>query len=945
MIDYISLLDEEEIKIIPELISGKAFKLLFQRNSEGFAKIKPGFRPSMISSNEAVSLAIKHIKRPFISSFINHSIDRWMKEIQESLDDMKARSIENDEALALTLMDSYFCDNIELYFKLIGKKTDDSYIEKLRSVAEKKQKEEKMKALETENEKTVTKDEVEVLTKQLTALNQQLKDNEDMYKSQLQSVQDDNASIKKALEDANQRIHELQYDKQKTESELANLKARVRVDDSEDVAEVASVDDYDYISLCEVQPVDYTGMSMMLRLADVGRNGSFEIFHEDEEQPKRFGNRNRLFNKNGPTEAGTIGVWKWRAKPNNSDPSKDFIESDFIPDVNPIEIVSIPDCKTEDDLLERIKNGVDVELTTPRILISVYLTKGQYVGFLCKRRDFQQSGLRIKLSDAVMSLPRYDFSIKDTIRFANGRTFYRSISIGIPSDVTNIRNPFDIVKTVIISRNSWQVFKQTGKTRSEWKSMRELLEGMDTVSVIDDIVHAANCSYKSAQIMLDDFIKCAEEYIDGNSIEDSIIAAVIAAKPDLMERCKSIIMEDWISDNLTAIEDAEKTIESLKKQIEAAKEELEKEKERGKAIILQQKGKAEEELLAIRTEHDSLVASAQELRDEINAKEQLAIEVEKSVEKRIRHAQANAADFIAELAFIPQSATKWDVQNDDSGIVHFSSGMDLSSEEIEKNKSWQDTLETISYELIDAGVATDFARPLAAYMYAAYLTRCPLIMVGPNSNAIVDAFSGSIFGRTAATLDCTDKYCARSVNECLSSSDDIIKIVNPFSSGWVNRVPEIMSKNSGKHFFAVYPFSEDILIEPKSLYSYMLPIFTELFIEKAPTGRIIGGKPADAYKEFSIVEGKKSHGKLLVEMHASLLIRTRIQTLLSNMHAMLGDQNSDYDVLFALFPFAYATMQMPLLINAIKNEGKKMLSVSKDLLETLVGMYGVNEQI
>ena len=84
MIDYISLLDEEEIKIIPELISGKAFKLLFQRNSEGFAKIKPGFRPSMISSNEAVSLAIKHIKRPFISSFINHSIDRWMKEIQES---------------------------------------------------------------------------------------------------------------------------------------------------------------------------------------------------------------------------------------------------------------------------------------------------------------------------------------------------------------------------------------------------------------------------------------------------------------------------------------------------------------------------------------------------------------------------------------------------------------------------------------------------------------------------------------------------------------------------------------------------------------------------------------------------------------------------------------------------------------------------------------------
>ena len=125
----------------------------------------------------------------------------------------------------------------------------------------------------------------------------------------------------------------------------------------------------------------------------------------------------------------------------------------------------------------------------------------------------------------------------------------------------------------------------------------------------------------------------------------------------------------------------------------------------------------------------------------------------------------------------------------------------------------------------------------------------------------------------------------------------------------------------------------------------MFPIFTELFIERVPTGRIIGGKPADAYEEFSIVEGKKSHGKLLVEMHAPLLVRTRIQSLLSNMHAMLGDQNSDYDVLFALFPLAFATMQVPLLINAIKNEEKKTLSVSKDLLETIVGMYGVNEQI
>ena len=61
------------------------------------------------------------------------------------------------------------------------------------------------------------------------------------------------------------------------------------------------------------------------------------------------------------------------------------------------------------------------------------------------------------------------------------------------------------------------------------------------------------------------------------------------------------------------------------------------------------------------------------------------------------------------------------------------------------------------------------------------------------------------------------------------------------------------------------------------------------------------------------------------------------------MHAMLNNQNTDYDVLFALLPYAFATMQMPQLLNAIKSEEKKNLSVSKELLDTIVGMYGGNE--
>lgn len=80
-----------------------------------------------------------------------------------------------------------------------------------------------------------------------------------------------------------------------------------------------------------------------------------------------------------------------------------------------------------------------------------------------------------------------------------------------------------------------------------------------------------------------------------------------------------------------------------------------------------------------------------------------------------------------------------------------------------------------------------------------------------------------------------------------------------------------------------------------------------------------------------------------MEMHTSLLIRTRMQNILSNMHDMLQDKNADYDVIFALLPYAYATMQASLILDAIQDEDNKKLSVSKDILELIEGLYGENE--
>lgn len=56
---------------------------------------------------------------------------------------------------------------------------------------------------------------------------------------------------------------------------------------------------------------------------------------------------------------------------------------------------------------------------------------------------------------------------------------------------------------------------------------------------------------------------------------------------------------------------------------------------------------------------------------------------------------------------------------------------------------------------------------------------------------------------------------------------------------------------------------------------------------------------------------------------------------------MLQDKNADYDVIFALLP--YATMQASLILDAIQDEDNKKLPVSKDILELIEGLYGENE--
>ena len=130
-----------------------------------------------------------------------------------------------------------------------------------------------------------------------------------------------------------------------------------------------------------------------------------------------------------------------------------------------------------------------------------------------------------------------------------------------------------------------------------------------------------------AKKQLDEFITVANQYIDGDSIEDSVIEAIIVTDERLMTKCKKILKNDWEEENKKEIVQKHKEIDLLNNEL----------------------AKGKEQLNEINSDKEKYEGEVQNFRKELEAKEQLAEDVEKEVSKRIREAQSNAAAFIAEM--------------------------------------------------------------------------------------------------------------------------------------------------------------------------------------------------------------------------------------------------------------------------------------------------------
>ncbi|SFX40164.1 hypothetical protein [Ruminococcus sp. XPD3002] len=888
-------LNKDEIDFLINTIGIENIRKQFQKNPRGLQRITP-LRAKSLSADQIRTLVHNNLSEDFIYGFFQSNTEDIVRQIDERVSKKEKDITDKNKAIIIVLAESLFKDNVPIYYKLKEKTINDDYL-KLVSLIVKSPK--LVKDLSSEKDDNDLSDQIEKLTKQLEEKETLIESGNERMKHLQKETDQKVTDISKQLDEANTAILSLQ-------SELNTLKA------AEQIPEEDIDDGYTYHSLCEVF-TDYNGKVWLKRLADIEKNRIIP-FECDEFKPRLFGNRNKLYHKNGPVSSGTIGIWAWNATENWNDPSTDYIVTSFSYDILAIQIIEIQGIHNTVDIINSIKNGIKIAASSTNFLFAMKNSENGYKGVLCSTKNSVIENGILKLKNECYSIDEYSFNEDDTIEL-DGKMFYKYLKLkGIPKTI-KLYDPIKIVTDIVLKRASWNVIKQKGVSKNTWKICRDYITELPQDDLYKEICDACKCSESEAKQYVTLLIENAETYINNDNVENDIIANIIPKHPELIEKCKELIYHDWEAENEERIAAANEKLLTLEKDISDKKNEYD----------------------SVKKEHDQLSSELRTISDEIADNKKLASDVEEQIKKKIDDARKNAAEFISQMAFVAPINSKASILPKS----YYSSGSHLGSEGIEEYDDMNSLHALISEELQNAGVSSKFRDSLAAYLYSAYLTHTPVLLAGPCGKSIANAFSAAINARLAGVLNCSNSYERNALTEVMDSDDKVIIIENPFSSEWVYSIMELINMQD-KFFILVTPFIEDLSIEPKGLLNYVLPIFTELFVDSEPTNAFVGSIPS---KDYMPTLGKNGSNRI----NSQLLSKMRISSLaVKKMCSVISQAASIYeisegtDLVYVLLPCAYITGKEELLLEAIHNQKNVLSKAAPEyikLVENYLGEY------
>lgn len=678
--------------------------------------------------------------------------------------------------------------------------------------------------------------------------------------------------------------------------------------------------DKQWFSLCKVNRPDKNKKIWLRRIAD-SINGVLIRPDFDENKEKVSDNRFFLFREDGPDTADVFGFWEWKERISESGCL--FSDSHYIDQVIPVEIYIIDTLPTLSEVVDSLRSGIHVPAYLHNMVIFAVQKGNTIEGVLCEMKDFISrpgNEVYIKLKSDIYTLPYYQFNENDIFTWKN-RKIYKQAKLCEATKRIPVVNLSDTIKQLLIESMQWPIFKAQGISKPTLQSIKQVIHSIPNSTIAEKISESYNLSISDAQNCIDQFLQSVDDYIDVTDVDSTLVVQMLNSHSGLKENLYSIAEEKWHEEHTIEIQKANEEVSNIYSE---AKQKL-AQAEQNLLEVQQSVSEAKEQRQSVLDEISVARNQLYEIQAEIEKRIEIGNETVTAIRAKIADAQKDMAGFIADLSiFMPQAvalppsentAKTWKYECAKDGVY--------SEEEIELAYTWNEEYNALSQNLANSlGIEATFGAMLAAFLYSAHINNIPLLVAGPGGTEIANALSVSLYSKDAGHLTLGNEYDYDIVDEMQKNSEPVVSIGNMFGKGWSDTLPQAFSSLKMQVIWT-HPTAEDLPIEPKGLYNYMLPVLSESFIGMLPAQTLWPGKrPQKNFKAFASPLQKPLKLAAFKRLGLSKLILKKLTLVLCDAKELLGNPSADKDieVLMGLLPLCVVTGKTDVLKDVIEAE-------------------------
>ncbi len=695
------------------------------------------------------------------------------------------------------------------------------------------------------------------------------------------------------------------------------------------------MNEFHAVSLCEVTQINNPKLPNLKRIADYSEKAdSFHLFYVKRDSPAYYDNQQFLFAQSGPINAaGMIGIWEWTAGPQTNSSGKPYIEAKFRSDLTPIR-VDFLDSKITLENTSTTMHSIEMPLEPSANYFLCFSNKGESTvrAVFCEKEILEKRGMQRNrpvygLKPDVYNLPLYELHYTEFLHVEAHKQKYTFYTHTIPSVLIRrllVMPYIEVVRSIILSYAEKINLQKYGITsRSDRQNVRNFLRSVEVWDIYQEVSSKCYCSLNEAEHHVKEFIEQAELTLDGLDNNTKILEALVLANTELAQSYKTkaeqAVKQAWKEENSEDIKKLDERRKHADEEIRQMNEELQK----SQRELTSLKEQAE-------TEHRKILDLRQQNKEE-QAVGERAIEV---MHQQLEEAHNDIGAFLARYSlFSPFPAMDFTAATIAPEQHSYLYGEALESE-LDKADDYLKWIDFLCDELREAGIGEKRILLLAAYLCAAAHGSIPVLLAGPNAPEIADAFSAATYGRTAGRMLCSGQWNEDTFQQMKSSEDPVIVIENPWNGRWIDFLcHRLYSFN--KTIFITISYTEDLIMEPASLYNYMLPVFTEYFVKSTPTCKWNG---SSRIQDFKFFDGRMQRSGQIRELCRRLPISEfcsdRLSSVLADAVGMVDD-NDDKQLLpyyCGVLPIAMALGKRDSLVDWISGSVNLKEKVKKELM-------------